>query len=144
MSTGTAASSVKVVLDTNILISGLGFRGKPRQVLDLALDTRANQVLAITSPILLAELEDVITKKFPRLIDQVRPINRKIRKRFKIVKPEKAVRILNDDDDNRVLEAAVEGKCDFIVTGDKELLELRSYKKIKIVTVSQFLNLITY
>lgn len=142
MSTGMAASSVKVVLDTNILISGLGFRGKPRRILDLALDT-TDQVLAITSPILLAELEDVITKKFPRLIDQVRPINRKIRKRFKIVRPEKTIRILNDDD-NRVLEAAIEGKCDFIVTGDKELLELRSYKRIKIVTVDQFLNLITY
>ncbi len=46
---------------------------------------------------------------------------------------------VRDRDDNRVLEAAVEGDCDFIITGDRDLLELCKYKKIKIITPAQFL-----
>lgn len=56
---------------------------------------------------------------------------------------------IRDEDDNRVLEAAIEGKCNFIVTGDKDLLELGKYKrslrlrlkKIQILTPAQFLDL---
>src|SRR3989344_4128869 len=114
MSTDTPINPVKVLLDTNIQISGLGFRGKPRQILDLLLVARNNQVAAVTSPILLAELEDVINKKFPKLASQIEPINRKIRKCFKVVKPKRHIKISRDDDDNRVLEAAVEGECNYI------------------------------
>jgi len=140
MSTGTAVNPVKVTLDTNIIISSLGFGGKPRKILELALD---NKIKGVTSPILLAELEDVIIKKFPKLADHFELINKKIKKKLKVVRPKEAINILKKDkDDNRVLEAAVEGKCQYIITGDKELLELGSYQKIKILTASQFLDIL--
>ena len=65
------------LLDTNIIISGLGFGGKPREILDLILD---DKIKAVTSPILLAELEDVITKKFQKLTYSIEPINKQISK----------------------------------------------------------------
>lgn len=130
---------VKVTLDTNILISALGFGGKPREILQIIL---ANQIKAITSPILLAELEDVITKKFPILSYNFERINKRIRKKFRIVKPKMSLRIVKDDDDNRVLEAAAEGKCKYIITGDKELLKLGGYQNIRIVTADQFLKIL--
>lgn len=130
---------ISVILDTNILISALGFGGKPREVLQLALD---NQIKAFISPILLAEFEDVVTKKFPILSQNLERINKRIRKKFKIVKPKASLNILSDDDDNRVLEAAVEGKCKYIITGDKELLDLENFRDIKIVTAGQFLNIL--
>jgi len=68
-------------------------------------------------------------------------INKKIKKKLKVVKPKDTINILKkDQDDNRILEAAIEGKCSYIVTGDKELVELRTFKGIKILTASQFLN----
>jgi len=138
MNTDTAVNPVKVTLDTNIIISGLGFGGKPRKVLQLMLD---NKIEGVTSPILLAELEDVISKKFPKLVHHFEFINKKIKKKLKVVKPKDTINILKkDQDDNRILEAAIEGKCSYIVTGDKELLELRTFKGIKILTASQFLN----
>lgn len=137
MSTGTAKSRFRVILDTNIIISGVGFGGKPRNILKLVLDKK---IRAYTSSVLLAELEDVINKKFPELSHNFERINKQIRKRFKIVKPKKSLHIVKDEDDNRVLEAAVEGKCNYIVTGDKELLDLGSFKEIKILTADQFLN----
>jgi len=137
MNTGTPANPIKIILDTNIIISGIGFGGKPRKILHLVLD---DKIKAVTSPILLAELEDVIVKKFQKLITQLDPINKRIRERFIIVKPRKSLHAVRDDDDNRVLEAAIEGKCSYIVTGDRDLLDLKTFRKIKIVAPDTFLS----
>lgn len=138
MNIGTAENPVKIIIDTNIIISGIGFGGKPRKILQLILD---NKIKAVISPILLAELEDVITKKFPKLANNFELINKKLRKKILVVKPKDSINVLKaDPDDNKVLEAAVEGKCSYIVTGDKELLDLTSYKNIKIITADQFLD----
>lgn len=128
-------AAVKVILDTNIIISAIGFGGKPRQILELALQKK---IRGVTSSILMAELEDVLNKKFPLLSDQFERINKLIRKRFIVVKPKESVHILKDDDDNRVLEAAFEGHCKYIVTGDKELLDLGIYQKIIILNSDKF------
>jgi predicted nucleic acid-binding protein len=45
-----------------------------------------------------------------------------------------------DKDDNKIIEAAVEAKADFIISGDKHLLEMKKYQRIKIVSPSQFLT----
>lgn len=138
MSTDTAINKVKVVLDTNILISAIAFGGKPRQILKLVLD---KDIQAISSVVLLAEFEDIVFKKFPPLANQFKKIEKQIRKNFKIVKPKKNLHILKDEPDNRVLEAGWEGKCEFIITGDKELLALKAFKNLKIITADQFLKI---
>lgn len=137
MSTVTAANLLKVVIDTNILISAIGFPGKQRQILALVL---AGKIESVSTNILLAELEDVVNKKFPRLKYDLIRVKRKINKKFIMVSPKKSLKIIRDEDDNRVLEAAVEGECDCIITGDKDLLDQKKYKKIKILTAEQFLT----
>lgn len=128
---------LRVVLDTNILVSGTIFAGKPRKIILLALE---GKVKSIISPVLLSELNEVLSKKFkihPRDIDV---LGRQLKKHFTFVHPRKVFNILKDEPDNRVLEAAVEGDSNYIVTGDKELLNLAEFKGIKIVTASQFLE----
>lgn len=132
-----ARAPVKVVLDTNISVSSLIFGGKPQQIENLILE---KEVIGITSLSLLAELIDVLTKKFHFNEFRLKQAEKKIKKNFTLVQPTSAFKILKDDSDNRVLEAAVEGKCDFIVTGDKELLELKEFKGIKIVTPAELLT----
>lgn len=139
MNTGTAANLHKVILDTNILISAVGFGGKPREILNLVLK---KQIKAFTSPTLLAELEDVIHKKFPILSEDFNRLRRQIKKNFKIVRPKETIEVLKDTDDNRVLEAAIEGNCDYIITGDSELLGLNVYRKVEIITPEQFIKLL--
>lgn len=131
------ARKLRAVLDTNILISAIVYKGKPRQVLDLALE---ENIEAFTSPILLAELTEALTKKFSLTLREISTIEEQIKDIFEIVYPKKTLHVQRDEADNRVLEAAVEGKCDYIVTGDKELLELNKYKSIKIVNAYQFLK----
>ena len=130
---------LRAVLDTNILISGIIFKGKPRQVLEKVFEERLK---AVTSRILLAELTEVLTKKFPLLREKTIIAEQEIEKVFEVVRPSIKVQVQEDDDDNRVLEAAVEGTCDFIVTWDRQLLNTKIYRGIKIVTASQFLDLI--
>ena len=131
------ASPVKVILDTNIIISGIGFGGKPREILHLITE---DEIKVVTSSILIAELEDVIAKKFQKLSDDFNLIKDQIKSKFEIVKPEKSLFIVRDEDDNRVLEAALEGRCNYIVTGDKDLLNLKTFKNIKIMRPDEFLK----
>lgn len=132
-----AANLVKVVLDTNVLLSALVYGGKPEQIYRLVL---TKKIRAIASPILLAELLEILTKKSSFYQREISQIMQKIRKACKIVHPKKTITILKDDDDNRVLEAATKGSCDFIVTGDRQLLDLKEYKQIKILTPYQFIK----
>ncbi|MBI2036154.1 putative toxin-antitoxin system toxin component, PIN family [Candidatus Microgenomates bacterium] len=63
-----------------------------------------------------------------------------MKKNLQVVSPKVSVKVSRDPDDNRVLEAAGEGDCDFIITGDQDLLELGKYQKIKILTAKNLLT----
>ena len=133
------ATNLKVILDTNIIISAIGFGGKPAQILLQALEEKIN---AFISPILLAELQEILNKKLHLSNQDIILTIEEIKDSFQIINPQETVTILQDDDDNRVLEAAMEGSCEYIITGDKELLALKEYKGVKIITAEEFLNLL--
>ncbi len=57
-----------------------------------------------------------------------------------MVKPTKRVRLLKDEPDNRILECAIYGKADLLVTGDKEILRLREYEGVKIISLKEYLH----
>lgn len=126
----------RVVLDTNILISAFVFGGKPRQVLGLVLKKK---IQAVISPFLLSELFEILSKKFFFPDAFIEIIKRRLAKNFITVFPKSSVFLLKSADD-RVIEAALEGGCQFIVTGDKELLQLGFYRRIKIVSAADFLS----
>lgn len=132
-----ANKSLRVVLDSNILISAYVYHGKPESVLNLVIE---DKIHAIISPALISELFDVLRKKFDVSKSSLLTIESEIKDTFEIVHPRESLAIVRDAADNRVLEAAVEGKCQYIVTGDKELLKFGSYKSIKIVTAEKFLK----
>lgn len=121
----------RILLDTNIIISALIFGGNPRRIFKWAL---SKNIIAVTSLPLLAELSDILTKKFDFSRDKIKFLGEKIKQDFFLVYPKHEISILKDIPDNRVLEAAEAGGCDYIVTGDKELLALKKFKNIAIVT----------
>lgn len=128
---------LKVVLDTNVLISSIIFGGKPKQAVKLVLE---KQIQGVTSKVLLAELSEVLTKKFQFDQAKINLLEKKIKKAFILTQPSETINILKDEPDNRVLEAAAESDCGYIVTGDKELLSLGNFNSIKIVTTAKFLE----
>jgi len=130
-------SKTRVVLDTNVIISSLLFGGRPRELFQLVLKRK---IVAVSSDVLLTELFETLTQKFVYPSEQLRLLERKIKKYLVIVSPKTQLHVVKDIPDNRVLEAAVEGECHFIVTGDKELLALGLFRNTRIVTIAQFLH----
>ncbi len=132
-----ANDSHRVVLDSNILISAYVFGGKPEAVFKLVI---TEKIQGITSQILISEFLDVLRKKFAVSQSEIIEIQNEMQEVFEIVYPSKTLHIVKDEPDNRVLEAAVEGRCKYIITGDSQLLNLGIFKNIKIVTADQFLK----
>jgi putative PIN family toxin of toxin-antitoxin system len=129
---------MRVVADTNVFISALMFGGLPGRFLDLALSRR---FILVTSKALLDELDEKLRGKFAVSEGDALLIRAKLEANAKVVEPDFELNAVADDpDDNRVLECAVAGKADFIVSGDRHLLRIESYEGIAILTVRQFLE----
>ncbi len=129
---------MRIVLDTNVLISAILFPGgPPEQVLRLAIEGR---VELVTSATLLTEYARVLTEKFAHSESQASERVRRIVSIAEIVKPQERVEeIAEDPEDDRVLEAALAAEAQIIVSGDKHLLRLRSWKGIPVQRPAEFL-----
>lgn len=137
---------MRVVLDTNVLISAVIAVGSPYRIYQAWLDGAFE---LITSAALLREVELVIAR--PHIAERIQTPNFRrseflgeFRERGLLVTPRQEVhRIAIDPPDNRVLEAAVEGRADYIVTGDGHLLDLGRHEGTDIVTPTRFLAILT-
>lgn len=126
----------QVVLDTNVLVSGLGWSGPPAAIVD---SVAAGEVILVTSSTLLVELRRVLGyPKLAKVFANPDSICDLVRAVGVEVKPSVTLNVVADDPDNRVLEAAVEGAADYIVSGDNDLLRLGSFRDIPIVTPAAF------
>ena len=132
--------SLRVVLDTNVLISGLCFGGRPAQVLERALTGR---IKLFTSAVLIAEFKAVMDAKFPGRQAAVLDTLNELSQLWEVI-PDSALPSLRhvtaDPTDDRVLECAVAARADFILSGDKHLLNLKSFGKIPILAPGDFLD----
>ena len=131
----------KVVIDTNVFISGLIFTGKPSEVLELFIK---GEIEVYISPFILKELEGILRKKFEWNEKQLQKILDKIKKKAVIVQPETKISIIKaKKDDNRILECGVDGRVQYIISGDKRhILPLKNFRGIKILSPSEFLGLL--
>lgn len=126
----------RVVNDTNVWLSALYFSGKPAQIVQFIEEKRA---ISITSNFILNELKDKMLVDFHTpsfaanaTVSYIKSISELVPIRGKDFG-------LRDEADNKVLETAVVGTCNFLITGDKDLLTLERYNDIQIVTPAQFL-----
>jgi len=134
----SGSSRYKVVVDTNVLLSGLFFGGKSGKILSFI---KNNKIEWLISPETTAEL----IGKLPRftvdpvfLMETASFINN-----FSIrILPLIRFEICRDDRDNMFLDLAYEGKADYIITGDKDLLVLKNFKGSIVVKPAQFVKLI--
>jgi putative PIN family toxin of toxin-antitoxin system len=129
---------MRVVADTNVFISAFMFGGLPGKILDLAL---RGKFTLVTSSSLLDELDEKLRGKFAVSERDALAIRAKLEDSANVVEPDFELNAVPDDpDDNRVLECAVAGKAEFIVSGDRHLLRIGCYEEIAIITVRQFIE----
>ncbi|MCI0526560.1 MAG: putative toxin-antitoxin system toxin component, PIN family [Nitrospira sp.] len=137
---------VRAVVDTNVLVSGLiNQAGFPGQILTAF---RAGRFELITSIEINEEVLEVLNQ--PRIRekyhigDRIFDIGAILYTQATLVEPKQRVKVSRDPKDNKFLEAALQGKVTYLVTGDKrDLLVLQEYKGIRIVTPAQFIQVIT-
>ena len=128
----------RVTLDSNVYLSGFVFGGKPKRVLEMAIDGEIE--VAVSDPII-QEVRRHLLGKFgwsePCAAEAVESIT----EFAKHVTPTEAIdTVPTDPDDNRVLECAVSAGSQTIVTGDDDLLRLVAFRGIEIVRVADFLT----
>lgn len=134
---------MRLVADTNTVISGLLWNGPPARLIDAAVERR---VMLFSSLPLLVELEGVLTRdKFKRQLAKrgvsVGEIFEGYAALVEIVTPAlMAPVIASDPDDDVVLATAIAAKADFIVSGDAHLLDLQSHARIQVVTAADLLR----
>ena len=128
---------LKVVIDTNVFISAFYLpESRPANVVLLA---RRKTILNLISPQILKEVERIIKKKLLWDNSKTQSAVRRIKNFSEEVHPQERLAIIVDDPDNRILECAVAGQADFIISGDKHLLNLKNFQGINVVTPADFL-----
>lgn len=135
-------TKLRVVIDTNVIVSGLTFKGQPREVLDL---TWKGEIEAYISPFILRELTSTLKKDFGWSNEQIKDTIQRIKAKTNSIRPKVKVSVVKEKDgDNRILECAIEGNAQYLISGDKKhLLPLKQHQGIKILSPAQFLMLFT-
>ena len=133
---------MKLVADTNIYISAFLWGGKPKELLERAIEGK--EQLFISRPIK-DEIFEVLKRpnfkveeySIELLMKEVEDISELV------IVNERIEHLCRDVDDNMIIECALAARADYIITGDKDLLDLKIYRKIKILRVAEYLGLIS-
>ena len=134
-----------VVLDTNVWLSGIFWKGNPSKIIELG-ETGKIEIV-ITKPIL-EEILEILKResKFQSFLGDrrlaIEDLVRKILSISNFVEARSRIELIEKDpDDNKILEAAVESKSDYIISGDAHLLDIKSFGETEILNPKQFLDL---
>jgi uncharacterized protein len=134
---------IRVVFDTNIIISGRLWSGAPRQALKLADE---GQIKSLISETMIDEFQEVINR--PKFIKRLEIIGKSADEIvIEHLKSAEIVEVMSvdpvvksDPDDNHIIACAMTGNADYVVTGDPHLLSLNNFDRVPIVSVNVFLE----
>jgi putative PIN family toxin of toxin-antitoxin system len=128
---------VRAVFDTNVLVAPFTVEGICSKILTRG---RKNQFHLVACPIILQEFEGVLIKKFSATRGEARNALQIVSEAIhSVVRPSQSVQsVCRDPDDDAILACALEAKVDYLVTGDEDLLDLKTFRGIRIVTPRDF------
>ena len=122
---------LRIVFDSNVYISALLFKGIPGNILEMA---QKDKIVLVVFEEIIAETERMLEDKFKWPRHNIDKFKRRLSDISENIKPGIKLEIIKErESDNRILECAVSGDANLIVSGDKHLLKLKSYKNIPIV-----------
>ena len=129
---------MKVVFDTNVLVSALAFPGgRGEAALQRILEEKDE--LLLSKPIL-DELLGVLARKFSRDAEALSHVAVFLSELSLSVKPRQRLHVVRDEPDNRIFECAITGHANAIVTGNRAMLALREYRGVRIITLREYLE----
>ena len=127
---------MKIVVDTNVLISGVFFGGFPRKILSSIVEKR---ISAVATTEIVDEYEEIVQEMVSRKQGHLnRDILAPLIGALEMIEPVSDIQISRDPDDDKFINCAKDARALYIVSGDKDLLVLRQYENIQIVTAKEF------
>lgn len=127
---------MKIVIDTNVLISAAFFGGIPRKVIQAAVEEK---IIACANKSIVDEYEEIKDEMLRYKKGTLRDdIFDSYLKKIKMFESVAVVNVCRDPDDNKFIACAVDAKAIYIVSGDKDLLTVKNYDAIEIVTAAEF------
>ncbi len=133
--------SIKIVFDTNILISFTLWDGSVSQKLLFKLIEQ--DALIFSSTEILEEFQKILKRDFDYSDKEIANIMEKVLQFITLVNPCIKLNVVKEDaDDNKIIECALEGKADYIISYDRHLLKLKEYKDIKIISPEEAVSLL--
>lgn len=129
---------MKVVFDANIYISGIFWNGAPRELLRRAI---AGGVELLVSKYILEEIKTVLWRDFGMSLGDIKKVLENIVQVSEIVETTSNLDVVVDRADNEILACAIDGGAEYLVSGDRHLLDLGKYKKVKIVKAAEMMGI---
>lgn len=129
---------MRVVLDSNVMIAAFAARGLCAEIFEVCL---SNHTILISGPILL-EIQKNLRKKIHLPEEVIQNIGGYLRDIAEIVEPENIESVCRDKSDDLVLGTALKGGARYLITGDSDLLILKNYKGVEIITPRAFWHLL--
>ena len=127
-----------VVLDTNIFISAVFWEGKPYIVVKKAIN---QEVIVFISNYIIDEIRKVLARDFNIEKQEIDDLVNAVLYFTHLIKPKESVKVIKDDQkDDKILDCAIACKADFIISQDNHLLNLKSFRGIKIASPEEFLK----
>ncbi len=127
---------MRIVIDTNVLISGVFFGGFPRKILSAVV---GQKIFACATTEIIIEYEEIVQEMISRKQGHInRSILSPLIKAMKIIEPVTHIKVCRDPDDNKFLECAKDSHALYVVSGDKDLLIIEQYENVQIVTAKEF------
>lgn len=127
---------MRVVVDTNVLISGTFFGGRPGQIVEAAAQ---GYISVVATPEIVTEYMDIAQEMVARKQGTLQLDAFQIfLSKLELVNQVTPVSVCRDPDDDKFLSCAIDGRALWIVSGDKDLLTIGSYRNIEIITASEF------
>jgi putative PIN family toxin of toxin-antitoxin system len=130
---------IRVVPDTNILISSVFWEGHPYEVIRRGI---LGEYQLVLSADILDELVDKLIHKFQFPEEQLQVFIDILLLYCEVIEPTSTFDIVRDKKDNNIISCAFDGKADYLVTGDPDLLVLKTFRSIKMITATDFINLL--
>ncbi len=127
---------MRIVIDTNVLVSGVFFGGFPRKILNAVV---GQKIIACATTEIINEYEEIVQEMINRKQGHInKAILRPLIKAMEMIEPVSHVEICRDPDDNKFLECAKDSHALYIVSGDKDLLVIEQFGDIQIVNAKYF------
>ena len=127
---------MRIVVDTNVLISGIFFGGFPRRILTSIIN---KQLTACATTEIINEYEEIVEEMIDRKQGHLnKTILAPLIQTMEIIEPVSHIEVCRDPDDDKFLECAKDSHAIYVVSGDKDLLVIEKYENIQIVTAKDF------